>query len=162
MRVSHTLKLVLLAIGALATVLLAACVGASLLPARSGHWADPSVHVVDGYWIDEERSCYLQVDVWCSAEIDAAEGALGISSSDVVGATIASPPTTWVRVDGTEIPSAFGGLTMPHFVALSLRNGSRRAIEVICTFTLPDHTKPTSCYPLGGDSYRVGGSGFDQ
>lgn len=123
--------------------------------ATGAHWADPGVHAVDGYWVGDEHWCVS--DVWCAAEIAFAESELGIDPANVVRATTATPLSQWVTASGEpQYPVIFGGLTKPAFVLLTLRDGSRRARVVICSFTDPNRPVPTVCRQADNDIWRVG------
>jgi hypothetical protein len=131
---------------ALVTLGLAACTS-------TGHWNDPGVHAVVGYWVGPETGCAMGPGDACTLEI--AEAKQLLSPGDlpaVTGVVMAEVPREWVRADGT-IPEVaiFSGLTNQDFVIFDLRTGQRRAFLVLCNYQESD-----SCRQWDASDWRVG------
>lgn len=94
------------------------------------HWVGEHIHVVDGYWVDTERSC-LPVD--CATAFEEALRALpAADAAQVVGAVLADYPSGYVDATGKTILMANGGLWAPHIVVLDLADGRRRVVMLAC------------------------------
>jgi hypothetical protein len=128
--------------------------------ASGAHWADPGVHQVDGYWVTQESSCGSESPAdYCDRLVATGTTQLPPGSPAITRIATAGVPMTWVRSDGTEIPTAWGGFGVPVFVIFDLAGGQRRAFEIYCEPA--GAPGGASCVPLPGDAYRVGGPGLE-
>jgi hypothetical protein len=119
-------------------------------------WSGDGLHVVDGYWILAEQPCDPASDERCAAMVTAAEVALGIDPTSVVGsASTALPVPKAVRSDGRVEVYMRNTTGTEAFLILDLADGSRRIVGIGCSgVPNPDGSPYWLRTPV--EDYRVG------
>ena len=130
------------------TVLVAAC--ASAAP----HWVGDNLRDVDGYVLDNVRTCRAPLDGDCSIAVPAALRTLdAASAASVTGTSIGTFPRAYTNGSGQTILRATGGFMETIAVILDGSNGPQ-VVVVLCgpdTYDADGSVASRSCEPLETD-----------
>ena len=143
----HWMVVWLLGIAGLAALLIANA------PSNPDGWRDPGVHVVDGYWLTEERPCQSGSGS-CGMMLEAV--ADDLRHDGVVDHPIKASAAGFPIMRGGGRPM-FAGLMTPRFLILDLADGRRRTFPLMCgAMGHVNDRVQMGCTQVDLDMFRVG------